>query len=97
MPEFIRIGGVPRRMRSAAIAGAWGVPMSTHLKPEVASHEMRVTETAHWLDRQNLANPIVRLRHTLMRKVELVTCVSFTARTPSTEQHDPVAAPLVSL
>ena len=30
----------------AAIAGAAGVPVSTHLYPEVAAHVMRVTETA---------------------------------------------------
>jgi hypothetical protein len=28
---------------------AAGIPISTHLYPEVAAHVMRVTETAHWL------------------------------------------------
>ncbi len=60
MPDFMRIGGVTGWMRSAAIAGAWGVPMSTHLYPEVGAHVMRVTETAHWLEWQNWANPILR-------------------------------------
>ena len=54
MPDFMRIGGVTGWLRAASIAGAWGVPMSTHLYPEVAAHVMRVTETAHWLEWQGL-------------------------------------------
>ena len=60
MPDFMRIGGVTGWMRAAAIAGAAGVPMSTHLYPEVAAHVMRVTETAHWLEWQSWADPILR-------------------------------------
>jgi len=59
MPDFMRIGGVTGWLRAAAIAGAAGVPMSTHLYPEVAAHVMRVTETAHWLEWQNWADPIL--------------------------------------
>ena len=60
MPDFMRIGGVTGWMRAAAIAGAAGIPMSTHLYPEVAAHVMRVTETAHWLEWQDWADPILR-------------------------------------
>lgn len=60
MPDFMRIGGVTGWMRAAAIAGAAGIPMSTHLYPEVAAHVMRVTETAHWLEWQNWADPILQ-------------------------------------
>ena len=60
MPDFMRIGGVTGWMRAAAIAGAAGLPVSTHLYPEVAAHVMRVTETAHWLEWQNWANPILQ-------------------------------------
>ncbi len=60
MPDFMRIGGVTGWMRAAAIAAAWGVPMSTHLYPEVAAHVMRVTETAHWLEWQDWADPILQ-------------------------------------
>ena len=60
MPDFMRIGGVTGWQRSAAIAGAAGVPMSTHLYPEVAAHMMRVTETAHWLEWQDWADPILQ-------------------------------------
>ncbi|MCC7346356.1 MAG: mandelate racemase [Variibacter sp.] len=60
MPDFMRIGGVTGWLRAAAIAGAAGIPMSTHLYPEVAAHAMRVTETAHWLEWQDWADPILQ-------------------------------------
>ena len=60
MPDFMRIGGVTGWLRSAAIAGTAGVPISTHLYPEVAAHVMRVTETAHWLEWQDWADPILQ-------------------------------------
>ncbi len=59
MPDFMRIGGVTGWLRASAIAGAAGIPVSTHLYPEVAAHVMRVTETAHWLEWQNWADPIL--------------------------------------
>jgi mandelate racemase len=59
MPDLMRIGGVSGWLRSAAIAGAAGIPMSAHLYPEVAAHLMRVTETAHWLEWQDFANSIL--------------------------------------
>ena len=60
MPDLMRIGGVSGWLRAAAIAGAAGIPMSTHLYPEIAAHLMRVTETAHWLEWQDWADPILR-------------------------------------
>ena len=60
MPDFMRIGGVTGWLRATAIAGVAGVPMSTHLYPEVAAHVMRVTETAHWLEWQDWADPILQ-------------------------------------
>jgi mandelate racemase len=59
MPDLMRIGGVTGWLHSAAIAGAYGTPMSTHLYPEVSAHLMRVTETAHWLEWQDWANAIL--------------------------------------
>ena len=52
MPETAVIG--------AGIAAAEGIPMSTHLYPEVAAHMMRVTDTAHWLEWQDWAEPILK-------------------------------------
>ena len=59
MPDLMRIGGVTGWLRSAAIAGAAAIEMSTHLYPEIAAHLMQVTETAHWLEWQDWANPIL--------------------------------------
>jgi mandelate racemase len=59
MPDFMRIGGVTGWLRAAGIAGVAGIPMSTHLYPEVAAHVMRVTESAHWLEWQDWADPIL--------------------------------------
>ena len=59
MPDLMRIGGVTGWLRAAAIIGAAGIPMSTHLYPEIAGHLMRVTDTAHWLEWQDWANPIL--------------------------------------
>jgi L-alanine-DL-glutamate epimerase-like enolase superfamily enzyme len=60
MPDFMRIGGVTGWQRAAAIAAAAGIPISTHLYPEVAANVMRVSETAHWLEWQDWANPILQ-------------------------------------
>src|SRR5215469_3547327 len=59
MPDFMRIGGVTGWQHAATIAGAAGIPISTHLYPEVAAHVMRVSETAHWLEWQDWANPVL--------------------------------------
>jgi mandelate racemase len=60
MPDLMRIGGVSGWLRAAPIAAALGVEVSTHLYPEVCGHLMRVTETAHWLEWQDWANPVLR-------------------------------------
>lgn len=60
MPDLMRIGGVSGWLRAVPIAAALGVEVSTHLYPEVAGHLMRATETAHWLEWQDWANPILR-------------------------------------
>jgi len=59
MPDLMRIGGVTGWLRAAAIAGAAGVEMSSHLYPELSAHLLRVTETAHWLEWQDWADPIL--------------------------------------
>ena len=46
-------------MRAAAITDTAGVPMSTHLYPEVAAHVMRATESAHWLEWQDWIDPLL--------------------------------------
>jgi len=60
MPDLMRIGGVTGWLRAAAIAGAAGIAMSSHLYPELSAHLLRVTETAHWLEWQDWADPILQ-------------------------------------
>lgn len=60
MPDLMRIGGVSGWLRAAPIAAAAGIQVSTHLYPEVAAHLMWVTETAHWLEWQDWADPILQ-------------------------------------
>ena len=59
MPDLMRIGGVSGWLRAAAIASAAGIPMSTHLYPEIAAHLMRITDTALWLEWQDWAYPVL--------------------------------------
>jgi mandelate racemase len=59
MPDLMRIGGVSGWLRAAGITSAAGLPMSSHLYPEMSAHLLRVTETAHWLEWQDWANPIL--------------------------------------
>jgi mandelate racemase len=59
MPDLMRIGGVSGWLRAAAITSAAGVPISTHLYPEIGAHLMRVADTAHWLEWQDWADPIL--------------------------------------
>jgi mandelate racemase len=59
MPDLMRIGGVTGWLRAAAIAGAAGIQMSSHLYPEFSSHLLRVAETGHWLEWQDWTQPIL--------------------------------------
>jgi mandelate racemase len=60
MPDFMRIGGITGWLRAAPIAAAAGIPISTHLYPEVAAHVLRISETAHWLEWQDWADPVLQ-------------------------------------
>ncbi|WP_234945316.1 enolase C-terminal domain-like protein [Anaeromyxobacter sp. Fw109-5] len=59
MPDLMRIGGVTGWLRAAALAAAWGIDLSSHLYPEISSHLMRVTPTAHWIEWQDWAHPVL--------------------------------------
>lgn len=60
MPDLMRIGGVSGWLRAVPIAAVAGIQVSTHLYPEFAAHLMRATETAHWLEWQDWADPVVK-------------------------------------
>ena len=59
MPDLMRIGGVSGWLQAAAIADVTGMPMSSHLYPEVSGHLLRVTPTRHWLEWQDWAHPVL--------------------------------------
>lgn len=59
MLDLMRIGGVSGWLRAAPVASAMGIEVSTHLYPEVGAHLLRITETAHWLEWQDWAHPIL--------------------------------------
>lgn len=60
MPDAMKIGGVSGWMRAAAIAEAAGLPLSSHLFPEVSAHLLAASPTAHWLEYVDWAEPILR-------------------------------------
>ena len=60
MPDAMKIGGVSGWLRAAALAEAAGLPVSSHLFPEVSAHLLAVSPTAHWLEYVDWANPILQ-------------------------------------
>ncbi len=60
MPDAMKIGGVTGWLRAAALAEAAGLPLSSHLFPEVSAHLLAVSPTCHWLEYVDWANPILQ-------------------------------------
>ena len=58
MPDVARIGGVSGWMQAAGVAQAHGIPMSSHLMPEVSAQLLAATPTAHWLEYVDWTNVI---------------------------------------
>jgi mandelate racemase len=59
MPDLERIGGVTGWRQAAALAADRGIPMSSHLFPEMSSHLLAVTPTCHWLEYVDWADAIL--------------------------------------
>jgi mandelate racemase len=59
MLDLMKIGGVTGWLRPARLAEDAGLPVSSHLFPEMSTHLMCVTPTAHWIEYINLADPIL--------------------------------------
>lgn len=59
MPDVMKIGGVTGWLRAAALAQARGIPVSSHLWPEVSARLLCCTPTAHWLEYADWWNPIL--------------------------------------
>ncbi len=60
MPDAVKIGGVSGWLRAAALAESIGMPVSSHLFPEISAHLLSVTPTRHWLEYVDWANPILQ-------------------------------------
>lgn len=59
MLDAVKIGGVTGWLRGAALAEAAGIPVSSHLFPEISVHLLSVTPTRHWLEYVDWASPIL--------------------------------------
>ena len=59
MPDAMKIGGVTGWLRTAALAEAAGIPLSSHLFPEISVHLLAVSPTRHWLEYVDWATPIL--------------------------------------
>lgn len=59
MPDLMRIGGVSGWLRAASLAEAAGMPLSSHLYPEVSVHLLAAAPTAHWLEYVDWAEPFL--------------------------------------
>lgn len=60
MPDLERIGGVTGWQRAAAVAYGAGLPISSHLYPEVSAHLLAATPGAHWLEYVDWLRPFVQ-------------------------------------
>ena len=60
MPDAMKIGGVTGWLRAAAIADAAGLPISSHLFPEVSVHLLAASPTGHWLEYVDWADPVLQ-------------------------------------
>jgi mandelate racemase len=59
MIDVARIGGVTGWLHAAGIAAAHGIEMSSHLMPEISTHLLCATPTAHWLEYVDWADAII--------------------------------------
>lgn len=60
MPDAMKIGGVTGWLRAATLAEPAGLPLSSHLFPEISAHLLAVSPTRHWLEYVDWANPILQ-------------------------------------
>jgi mandelate racemase len=59
MPDACKIGGVTGWLRAVGVADAIGLPLSSHLYPEISAHLLAVTPTRHWLEYVDWAQPVL--------------------------------------
>lgn len=78
MLDAMKIGGVSGWLRAAALAESRGVPVSSHLFPELSAHLLAATPTAHWLEYHDWADPV------LQEPLRLEDGVAVPSRAPGT-------------
>lgn len=60
MPDAMKGGGVTGWLKIAAMAQVDGVPLSSHLWPELSAHLLLASPTAAWLEYADWWNPVLR-------------------------------------
>ena len=60
MPDAMRIGGVTGWLRAAAMAEPAGLPLVSHIFPEISTHLLAASPTAHRLEYLDLAAPVLK-------------------------------------
>ena len=60
MPDAMKIGGVTGWLRAAALAEPVGLPLTSHIFPEISAHLLAASPTAHRLEYLDLAAPILK-------------------------------------
>jgi mandelate racemase len=60
MPDTMKIGGVTGWMRAAALAEPAGLPLASHVFPEVSVHLLAASPTGHRLEYLDHAGPILQ-------------------------------------
>ena len=60
MPDAMKIGGVTGWLRAAALAEPVGLPLTSHIFPEVSSHLLAASPTAHRLEYLDTAGTILK-------------------------------------
>jgi mandelate racemase len=60
MPDVARIGGVTGWMQAATLAAERGIPMSSHLMPELSAHLLAATPTCHWVEYVDWADMLLQ-------------------------------------
>jgi mandelate racemase len=59
MPDLMKIGGVTGWIRASSLAQQYCLPISSHIFQEFSAHLLAVSPTCHWLERMDLAGPIL--------------------------------------
>lgn len=60
MPDAMKIGGVTGWFRAAALAEGAGIPISSHLFPEISVHLLAASPTRHWMEYVDWATPVLK-------------------------------------